>query len=365
MRVLLNIPISPYSGYGGDGIGITQAFLRAGCEVSVNPVVVQPPIPQEVADLLTRPVQAPYDISITHVDPMSLEMKEENQRGAAFNIGWTMWEFSNLGNMTRRSSAHKRWQKFDALVGYDDVTCGGLKDYYSGPIIKQQGGFDPSLWPYLDRMWDDEKIRFCMIGVLSLRKDPFVAIRAFGDLLNEYPGFAGRATLSLKTTNPGLHTKMEDVYPGLRVFYEAWPTDVVREFYRANHVLLAPSRGEGKNLPALEFLSTGGVVAATNWGGHTEWLDEDYSFPIDYTLEPVEDFPQTLNARASVEHLKKIMIFCFENRNKIRDMGAVGSRVVPTRHSWDAVIHSLMQKIGQVNDKGFEVFDKFIQAKAF
>lgn len=363
MRVLLQVPLSPYSGYGHDGIGIARALIRAGVDVYLHPTAVQAPLPKDVTDLLTKEVRAPFDLVLIHVDPMAMNAPEHVKTSADLVVGWTMWEYSNLKNAPRRTTQRKRWKNFDAMVGYDQVTVEGLRDYYSGPLIVQQGGFWPQDWEPVERDWDDPRFFFCQIGVLNERKDPFVSIKAFAALRNEHADFAEYARLSLKTVTPGLHSKMEDVFPGLRIFYDSWPQATVKQFYQNSHVLLAPSRGEGKNMPALEFLSTGGTVIATNWGGHREWLHPDYAYPLDYTMAPVNtQFPNTFNARASVEHLKELMLHTFRNRDEARRKGEIGSMIIPQISSWDVVVRRLFEKIGDQVPGGQALLTKFYAA---
>lgn len=249
----------------------------------------------------------------------------------------------------KRKTLKKRLKKFDALVGYSDIDVEAFKPYFpEEKIIVQQGGFDAASWPVaMGRDWNDEKIRFIQHGVLSQRKDPFRLIRAFAELSRENEDFAQGATLALHTTAPGLHSKMEEVYTNLRVFYEVWPTEMVYAFYESAHVLVAPSRGEGKNLPALEFMSTGGTVIATDFSGHQQWLDPSYSYPLNCTIEPAVTDADTdaMNARADVEHLKELLLHCFENRDEVRKKGELASRIVPANHSWDRVLDKLMMKL--------------------
>ena len=364
MRILLQIPLSSFSGYGQDGIGMARTLIRMGMDVYLNPTGVQAPLPADVAALLTKSVQAPFDLILCHVDPAGLHSTPEIKAATDMLVGWTMWEYDSLSNCPGRSKFRKEWKNFDAMVGYDQVSSDCLRDYYSGPVITQQGGFLPEDWPVAERDWDDPRFFFCQIGVLTERKDPFVSIQAFSELRNENADFAQFARLSLKTTVPGLHSKMEDVYPGLRIFYDSWPQALVKEFYRNNHVLLAPSRGEGKNMPALEFLSTGGTVIATNWGGHREWLHPDYSYALDYTLASVsESFPNVHNARASVEHMKSLMLHAFTHRDEVRHMGEIGSQVIPAMCSWEAVLTKLFEKLGET-PKGRSLTAKIAVARA-
>jgi glycosyltransferase involved in cell wall biosynthesis len=363
MKVLLQIPLSPYSGYGNDGIGMTKALIRAGVDVHLDPREIQAPLPLEVASLLTKESRAPFDLVIQHVDPGAMRIRPDIKNSTSCMLGWTMWEYSNLLNAPGWDFYRDKWTNFDVMVGYDEVSASGLRDHFDGPVLKQQGGFEPEDWPYMERDWFSDDFYFSQIGVLTERKDPFVSIKAFSELISQDKKFGKHAKLMMKTSVPGLHSKMEDVYPGLRIFYDVWPVETVREFYRNSHVLLAPSRGEGKNMPALEMLSTGGSVIATNWGGHTEWMHPDYAYPLYYSLASVEGYPGTKNARASVDHMKDLMMHCFRNRDEVKRKGEIGSAVIPSMCSWDSVVTKLFEKLSTIPG-GSELKMKFELAKA-
>jgi len=173
-------------------------------------------------------------------------------------------------------------------------------------------------------------------------------VKAFGELKNENSEFDKHARLMLKTTpdDKGLSPKMEDVYPGLRVFADTWTPDILKEFYRNTHVLLAPSRGEGKHMPSLEIQSTGAPVIATNWGGMTEWLSPEYSYPVDYRLSLQDPINKSMtNAEVSVPHLKELMLHAFQNRDEVRHKGFVASQIIPQLCSWENVVGRLMGKL--------------------
>lgn len=369
-KVLLRIPLAVQTGYGNDGIGITRAFLRWGADVYLEPTHVAAPLPPDVAALLTKPVQGPFDLAIVHVDPDALAASEPVRANSKVVVGWTMWEYSSLDNLagawdvlkeppTVAEHFKKSLENFDVIVGYDKNTTEAFAPYFDGPRITVQGGFWPEDWPEMERDWNTKEFYFFMIGVLSERKDPFVTIGAFRDARDQDPEFRRWARLSLKTTSPGLHSKMEDLfreadpetgeeYTSLRIFYDIWSPEVIREFYSVQHVLVAPSRGEGKNMPALEFMSSGGTVIATNWGGHTGWLNSDYSYPLDYRLAPSsKEYPTALNARADQEHLTRLMLHCFHNRAEVRVKAERAAQIIPGMCSWDVVLERLLLRVSE------------------
>lgn len=354
MKVLLRVPLTPFLGYGNDGIGLARAFIRWGADVYLDPVNVQAPLPEDVAKLLTKEMAPPFDLTIVHLDPGSLKMPYSRREDTGLRVAWSMWEYSSFGNLRGRSKLKKNLKDFDVVVGYDKVTVDCFEPYFDGPILKVQGGYWPEDWPVAEgRDWHSDRFGFCMVGQLHMRKDPFVAIQAFQELKNDPSIEFEGAELHLKTQMPGLHSAMEKVIPKLRIHYAMWPNDILYKFYETQHVLLAPSRGEGKNMPALEMQSTGGAVIATNWGGHTEWLNPEYSYPLDYVLRPAEDgIPNTLNARASVEHMKELMLHCYRNRDEVRRKGELASQVISKMCSWDAVIERLLLRLGNEVEGG-------------
>lgn len=367
LRVLLKAPMSVYSGYGNDGIGIARAFMRAGADVYLQPTHVDSPLPEDIAMLLTKRLEAPFDLLIHHVDPAQLGLLPEERRASAVTVGWTMWEYSSLDNLKGRSKVRKSLKNYDILFGYDQVTVDAFKPYINKhtSLGVLQGGFLPENWPKVDKDWFSDRFGFAMCGVLSDRKDPFVSIMAFKELKEEYPEEFDKAELHLKTTAPGLHSAMEQWVPKLRVHYDSWPEDVLKQFYSLQHVLLAPSRGEGKNMPALEFQSMGGAVIATNWGGHTGWLSPEYAYPLNYVLRPLDNFPTVYNARADKDHMKALMLHTFRNRAEVKKKADLAAEIIPQTMSWDSVIQRLYSKVRElVPDKGSKIYEKALMSGA-
>ena len=358
MRVLLKAPMNPHSGYGNDGIGMALALRQAGCDVYLDPLHVQAPLPPEIAELLTKRLQPPFDLYLHHVDPGQLGISDAARRNAAVTVAWTMWEYSSLRNLAGRSTLRKRLKDYDLVVGYDTVSSEALQPYVSTRAASVQGGFWPQDWPHFSgRDWNGP-LRFCMVGALGPRKDPFVAIDAFRELREEHPELD--IELSLKTVTPGLHSKMQTVIPGLRIFYETWDADTLRAFYAQHHVLLAPSRGEGKNMPALEMMSTGGTVIATNWGGHRQWLSPTVGYPLDLRLEPVtRSVPDCQWAKADKDHLKRLMLRAYENRDELARKGDIAAELIPAMCSWPKAMERLMNAVAGLGDTGQRIVSRY------
>lgn len=375
LKVLVKGPASQYTGYGSDTLGLVKALLNYGADVYLQPTHVDPPLPPEIAGLLTRTLEAPFDLCIHHTDPGQLELTESSRRASVVNVAWTMWEYSSLDNLKSRRSLSKNLSQYDLVLGYDQISEGALAPYVeraqkvrksAHPVLSSlQGGYWSSLWKPVERDWTSPRFGFIMLGQLHDRKDPFLAFQAFQELKQEYPVEFEPATLSMKTNIKSLHPAMEIVVPKFRIFYDVWPMSTIKEFYAANHVLLAPSRGEGKNLPALEFMSTGGAVIATNWGGMSSWMSPQYAYPLEYTLRPIDGgHPECMQARASKDHLKALMLHAFRNRAEVKHKAEVASNVIPMSMDWSVVVQQLLRKVkDKIPGAGEKVYNKAMMCK--
>lgn len=379
LKVIVKSPFSEYSGYGKDGFGILRALDRWGCEVYAQPQWVDTPIPRDLLHVFSRELKAPFDLLINHWDPTHLTVTREARQLSRVAVAWTMWEFAGgpgkdgkgvsglVPHCEGRSTLRKRLQWYDLVLGYDEVSLTALEPYIPGHVHRGvlQGGFDAAEWKETERDWHGDRFGFIMHGALNDRKAPWTAIQAFNELKFEQPEFEG-ATLALHTNMPGkVFPELNEPFKAqkIRVFIEAFDKPTLDQFYASGHCLLAPSRGEGKNLPALEMMATGGVVAATNFGGHTQWMNADYAYPLDYELAPTfEKIPWGAHdARVSVEHLKDVIWHIYTHREEARRKGMLAAQTVPVMCDWTSVIERLFRRIGdEVAGPGPEV-----AAKAF
>jgi glycosyltransferase involved in cell wall biosynthesis len=353
-RVLLKTALTPFTGYGMDGLGLAVALGNAGFDVTLSPTVVEPPLPAPVAALLTRPIEPMYDLVLNHADPASLGLSDGERRAGHKTMAWSMWEFRKMpdhfnepfGPPDYFRNLKERLATYDVLGIYDEISREALLPYVTPDtteVIKLQGGYwsDPWLADPRDRDWSGT-FRFCMHGALHDRKNPFAAIEAFNKLKADY-GDDFDAELHLKTNVRVLHPAMEDAYPGIKIHYVTWSEKQLKEFYLACHCLLAPSWGEGKNLPALQAQTTGMPVIATDVGGHAEWLSKDWAYPLNF--EWGEHAPGIKSARADVNHLADLMWHVYNHRDEARLKGEKASHIIPSMLDWAKVIDRLKAQL--------------------
>lgn len=372
MKILVRAPLNPFSGYGNDGLGIVRALIQMGVDVYLQPTAVHAPLPKDVAQILTKPLDGRFDLTLCHVDPMQVEVPDSVRKHSDFVLAWTMWEWTSFDNIQpkdteRRHDPHlddfeDRFKNVDAIACYSEVTKQAIVSKLPGyPTFIQQGGFWPQDWPKVERDWGGERLAFCMVGALHERKDPFIAVQAWERIQREHPEMH-KAEMHFKTNVPGLHSGMEECYHNLRVHYDIWPEEILRKFYASQHILISTSRGEGKNMPALEMMSTGGTVIATDWGGHQEWLNTEYSYPLRCTEVSQTGFPDCRSARADVDHLVELMVHCYNNRAEIRRKADLAANIIPQMCSWPSVIERLFRKLASEVPEGKRLLDQLMSS---
>ena len=418
LKVLVKSPFSGYSGYGNDGFGLLRALHQWGCDAYPQPTHVDVPIPADLLPLFGKTLRTPFDLVINHWAPGYLELTREARQGCRVAVAWTMWEFSGpsqdairpcrehrkelgvkamglkecphchppvssgftgfeFSKAAMSSTLRKRLRWYDMVLGYDEVSAAALAPYTPRQVSLGvlQGGYDSSDWKPAGRDWFDPNFGFMMHGQLGSRKQPWVAIEAFQKLKYEkpgsYPGGFDEARLSLHTSAPG-HIFPELNVPfeksRIRVYIDSFDREMLQDFYAAHHVLLAPSRGEGKNLPALEAATTGAVPCVSRYGGHMQWAGEDWAYLLDGTLEPTfgskpwgaRDF------RVSVDSMAAMLWHIWTHREEARGRAERAAELVPKMCDWQVVVESLFRRIrDSVTSRGIgqQVYDKAMWSK--
>jgi len=389
LKVLDKSPYSAFSGYGNDGFARLRAMRDWGCDVYPQPTWLDVPIPRDLLPLFAKELRPPFDLLINHWDPGHLGITREARGCSRVAVAWTMWEFAGgpgpwpsgkpgpvpglVPHCKGRSRLPEQLKWFDMVLGYDEVSMAALDPYIPRRVHRSvlQGGFDSREWKFRERDWSAEpgsRFGFIMHGALNARKCPWTSVEAFVHLKDEKPGPFPHgfddATLALHTSAPGL------LFPELngpladkrvKVFVDAFDKPTLDEFYYAGHCLLAPSRGEGKNLPALEMCATGGVVAGTDFGGHRQWMSGDWAYPLSYELAPTfEKFPWAAHdAKVSVETMKAALWHIYTHRAEARAKAELASRIIPQMCDWSVVIENLFRRIRDCVPKvGPQVYDK-------
>jgi glycosyltransferase involved in cell wall biosynthesis len=121
------------------------------------------------------------------------------------------------------------------------------------------------------------------------------------------------------------------------------PLRGLAELYAACDVLVLPTRAEGWGLPIIEAMACGIPAIATNYSGHTMFLNDDNGYLVDVErMIPVDDpfFYGTAEplgewAQPDVHHLQALMRRAYANAAERRAKGLRARRDVARQWTWD------------------------------
>lgn len=132
--------------------------------------------------------------------------------------------------------------------------------------------------------------------------------------------------------------------------------------FNACDCYVAPSFGEGFNLPVLQAMACGKPVIATDWSGHEEFISKDVALPLGVDkIEPVDavmlqkdfNYANHLWAVPNALHLARLMKWCYENREKAKKMGEVAREYVIKNFNYEKMGLAIKSKMEQYKRKEF------------
>ena len=140
------------------------------------------------------------------------------------------------------------------------------------------------------------------------------------------------------------------------------PLPALAALYGACDVLVLPTKAEGWGLPIIEALACGIPAIATNYSGHTMFLNDDNGYLVDVErMIPVDDpffygsgEPLGVWAQPSVDHLQALMRRAFADAAERRRKGQQARRDVVRQWTWDdaaRVAHRRLQEVAHVPAK--------------
>ncbi|MDL5159406.1 glycosyltransferase family 4 protein [Actinomycetospora termitidis] len=367
LRMLVHGPANSLSGYGQDVIGLVRALIEAGVQVDLWPSSILPPVPPEVAALMTRTLAPPYDAVLLYNPPADITPWEFSGWGDKL-IGWTMCESTPaqtgwLGDWydpedpdqaaghlwsrrpRRAVSGPKGW--LDLLL----VTCPMNVDAFAAldphvPIEVLTPGLRIEDWPELRRDRDPgAPVVFGCEGVLGGRKDPATLFKAWDGFRAMYPGLDSRLELHV-AGDPRECRARAAARDDVVVHVGPWSQRQELDWYQTVDCWVSTSRGEGVNKPAVQALATGMPVIAAPWGGHETWMHPDHSYAADYREVATGD-GDAMHVEVDASHVAELMGEAALDPQDRRRKGASGARFVAASLGWDRQVGELLRLVGR------------------
>ena len=150
-----------------------------------------------------------------------------------------------------------------------------------------------------------------------------------------------------------LDPPVKDV-PRIRIITPSLPR--LKPLYKAADAFVLPSRGEGIGIPALEAMSCGLPVIATNATGLADFVLDETGFPVRFELYEVNEtdamrpdggsvYMGSHMAFVNVDHLRSRMRFVYENPQASKVTAERGRRHVLEHHSSQSVSKLIAQRM--------------------
>jgi len=362
-------PIFDNSGYAKACRGNIFSLLTQGIDITLLPTSFEKSSPELGEDgkilkaLVNKAID--YNVVVVHTTPEFWSRYKEPDK---VNIGYTIWETTKL---------HPDWAPYindnadKVLVGCD----------WNVDIFKDSGVTIPiGCVPHSIALEDSKNINpygitgiskdtfvFYSIFQFTERKDPLSLIKAYWYAFQNNEDVAlvlktyrsdysdGEKDVVRQTIKRIKYVTKFDTYPKIYLIPDMITEDEIRGLHKRGDCYVTTDRGEGFGLSPFTAGANGKPVIATGFGGSTQYLKEDNSFLINYTLAPVHGMPWSpwyrgdqLWAQADVKHCSDLMNLVFEDQVYARGKGDLLQSYIFDNFSHEVIGKKIIKEIEEV-----------------
>jgi len=314
--------------------------------IDCEPLVLQPAITSKALQLGYGRVQASICEPLESIGGIKFANETCFEWDYRLFFGWPRaWMIGHdfVDGIVQDALLHTMYEAEELPPGWVDVLnrfrlvwvpskwCHGvfLENGVTAPMMVSGYGVDDIQFPYMPRH-DEEPFTFITVGHSMFgRKRVDMVWKCFNVL--KLKGELKDARLLVKTQkglvsketwlmNEDGTSKQAVGSNGVEFVYETLDTKGYSCLLGHAHCLVYPQMAEGFGLIPLEFMATGGCAMVTDKTGCTEYLREDVSvlLPPDVTEEALMDR----------------MLWAYNNRSEVREIGERAAKYVRAKWSW-------------------------------
>jgi len=296
----------------------------------------------ECKKLETTKLKSPYVNIVSGIAPQ-LTIDSE----AAYNIGYSMFETTEIPD---------KWIDFYNQFGEIWVPSTFCLKAFNRKDLRctvnvVPFGIDTELFQPTPR--EKDHFTFLAVGQWIDRKGWDLLIRAYtAEFMGNYDVRLCIKTYEDTKTNTELIReyleggKPSSYMPRICIKNQKIDEGLMPCLYHEADCYIMPSRGEGFNLPALEAMACGVPVVTTDFGGHLDFLKEQYSWLIPVnTLKRLSERLCTINqgyknlwfAEPDIKDIRKIMRYVYEHQTEAKEKGVMARKFVEENMTWDKI----------------------------
>lgn len=146
-------------------------------------------------------------------------------------------------------------------------------------------------------------------------------------------------------------------YPPIRFFGSLLTGEQMAGFHQRGDCFILAHRGEGFGIPLAESMIRGKPTIATNYSGNLDFMNNRNSYLIDYQITPVcnmifPNYDGRMNwAEPSVQHLKELMRFVFENQEEAKKKGQQAKQDIEQQLSSTVIVEQIINRLKAIQEK--------------
>jgi glycosyltransferase involved in cell wall biosynthesis len=366
-------PVFDGSGYAEAARNYVLSIYRKGYPITLAPISFEQSRPDLGKDgeilqsLVNR--QLDYDKIIVHSTPDLWERWVRFERNKHI-IGYTVWETSKI---------HPTWTMSCNRVDEVWLPCEWNMNVFkdSGvtvPLYKIPHAIDV---PDLDKVPDfnidgigpDDYV-FYSIFQWQERKNPHGLLSAYNaaftgiddvvlvlkTYIHDHADDRGAVIELIKNYRNCINL---DHYPKIYLIVENMSRENIMGLHKRCDCFSLFQRSEGWGLPHFEAAAMGNPVITPSYGGQSDFLNVDNSYPVDYNLTPVDGMRWSpyykgdqLWCEPNLEQAMSQMLHVYNNRDTARAKGLQARADIQKNFTWDKIGDTVVNRLIRIDQGG-------------
>jgi len=303
----------------------------------------------------------PYPVNLICVNADQSEnfynIKGSNYFKNKYNIAVWFWEIENFPKKWLNS-----FKYFDEIWVASSFIANSLSKISPIPIVKIDSPFEVNeekMTPNRRKFGfsDNEFVFLFIFDFFSIfeRKNPLAIINSFKKAFK----IGENVRLIIKCNNGGKfpaefkHLVKACNGDNISLYEEYLNRDEILMLIASCDCYVSLHRGEGLGLTIAEAMYAKKPIIATDYGGNTDFMNLNNSFPVKYKLVKLhKDFQPyekgSIWAEPEIEHASFLMKYVYENKDKANKVGLKGYEDVKNQLNFHAVGSQILRRIESV-----------------